>query len=102
MNFSQAMEAAEIFRAIGGFTKVEVEHPGFYSRQTPEIENDGTWRVNLWCVNAKAGNKTVEFVTDAVTEKSAKLIAKVAKGKATDRDRAALSRMAAERAVNQE
>lgn len=102
MNRQQAIEVANLFREIGGFSEVRVDHRGFYSTITPELENDGRWEVQLWSVSAKAGNRNITKVEHAVEMKEAKLVAKQAKGKANERDKAALARMAAERMVNAE
>lgn len=93
MTREQATEVATMFREIGGFTSVGINEFGFDS---------GVYRVELWSVNARAGNRNLEVVKDVVSAKEAKLIAKKAKGKATDRDRASLDRMAAERQINAE
>lgn len=101
MNRNQAIETAKVFETIGGFSKVEVDHRGFFDKLTPEIENDGNWVVWLWSVNAKAGNRNTERVDDQpATEKEYKLIAKNAKGKANERDREALNRIKAERELD--
>ncbi len=83
-----ADQVAETFRAIGGFSKVEVQEFGFRT---------GDFRVELWNINPKSGNRNLETVREPVTAKEAALIARKAKGKATDRDKAALVRISAER-----
>lgn len=103
MNRDQAIEMMRKFSAIGGFNKVDVQHSGFLAERTPETDNDGLWRVELWLVNAKAGNRTLEEVKDyADNDEFISILAKVAKGKATAKDKAALNRIRAERAVNNE
>lgn len=99
MDRNEAIEMAELFRAIGGFSKVEVDHHGFVSKLTPEIEMDGNWKVDLWCVNAESGNRNLESVWN-YEPKMAKAIARKAKGKATKRDHQAFSRAAAERELD--
>lgn len=107
MTFNDAKKAAEMFRTIGGFAEVKVEHFGWVCWESPEeteaARADDKWYVELWSVNAKAGNRTLTRV-DALpsSDREAKLIAKAAKGKATERDRAAMARMRAEREVNAE
>ena len=93
MTNEQANATAELFLKIGGFHKIEVEEFGWRS---------GNFLVNLWSINAKAGNRTLETVNHPVDEKEAKMIARAAKGKATARDKEALGRMAAERQMNRE
>lgn len=102
MNYDDAVKTASMFREIGGFSEIRVDHRGFYSQRTPALENDGKWTVELWSVNARAGNRNLFVVEHLPTEKEAKLLAKKAKGQATERDNQALSRMAAEREVNRE
>lgn len=113
MTLNQAQAVAAMFREIGGFTKVEVEHRGSldYVQGDPALSPE--WMVRLWSINARAGNRNLTIVRDPISAtddappppkdlKEAKLIAKKAKGKATARDQKALGRMAAERAVNRE
>lgn len=97
MTREQASEVAAMFREIGGFSSINVGQVGgeFAAPTNP-------WNVELWCVNARAGNRNLEIVKTPVSAKEAKLIAKQAKGKANERDRAALNRMAAERAMDAE
>ena len=99
MNYDQAVQMRDEFTRIGGFTKIEIEHFGFLARRTPESEVDGKWEIHLHTVNAKAGNRSMEIVRDFAPEQVLAL-ARKAKGKATARDLAAFSRMAAEREVN--
>lgn len=99
MNRSQAIEMQTAIAAIGGFTSVEVEHHGFISVVTPEIENDGRWCLYLWAVNAQSGNRNCEMITEYTADaKTIGRVARVAKGKATKRDRDAMARIAAEKA----
>lgn len=90
MTRDEANATASMFAGMG-FTNVDVDETGSY--------NSGNWEVVLWSINAAAGNRNSYAVRTPVTSaKEAKLIAKIAKGKATDRDREALSRIAAEKA----
>jgi hypothetical protein len=99
MNYDDAKKVAEAVRAIGGFTEVQLEHYGFLAEITDAAKNDGRWSVELWSVNARAGNRTCYSIRDMPRdEKHLKLLIKAAKGKATERDRAALGRIASERA----
>lgn len=100
MTYTQAQQMAEAFRAIGGFTEVKVDHHGFWSKRTPELEADGKWRVELWSVNPRAGNRNLEVV-ETFDLASVPLLARKAKGQATARDKKALARIAAEREVNE-
>ena len=113
MNYDRAKAVSEMFAAIGGFTSVNVGHHGFYETLDDEVKADGKWCVELWSVNPKAGNRTVTIVRDPISPTDdaprppadmaeAKRIARLAKGKATEQDRAAFARAAAERAVNAE
>ena len=101
MNYDQAKGMAEAFRAIGGFSKIDTNHHGFLATLTPESQQDGKWYVELWCVNAKAGNRNLETVeTYTTAQKDLDRIARKAKGKSTAADRKAFSRMAAEQTVD--
>ena len=96
MTRDRANAIAAMFREIGGFTEIEVSQAGgeFATAASP-------WRVYLWCVNAKAGNRNLTQIerADQVPDMAAaKRLARVAKGKATERDIAALSRIASEKA----
>lgn len=103
MTQDQAVAVAAMFREIGGFTEVRV------SQQGGEFALPGNpWEVQLWAVNAAAGNRNLTVVRDPVSPTddapappanlaAAKRIARLAKGKATARDRAALARIAAEK-----
>lgn len=108
MNHAQAKEMSAVFAAMGKFTAVTVEHHGFYELEfgqpmPEELANDGRWTVELRSVNAKAGNRSLEIVRDyTANPKLIALIAKKALGKATARDMAAYSRMAAEAECNAE
>ena len=95
MTREQAQTIAGFFREIGGFTKIEVEQAGgeFAAPTNP-------WRVLLWSVNARAGNRnltSIENAEEVPNVAAAKRLARVAKGKATERDRAALARIAQEK-----
>ena len=103
MTRTQAVEMAAAFKATGLFTTVEVEYFGFLSVLTPEAEAAANWHVNLWSVNARAGNRNLHRVRDYRPDpKWIKVAAKVAAKKATARDQAAYDRMTAERAANAE
>ena len=94
MTHESAEKVAETFKLLGGFTKVECMERGYDS---------GCWCVELWLVNAKAGNRNLYTVCHTpATEKEYKLIRKTALGKANERDAAALARIAAERELNRE
>ncbi len=92
MTRDQAIAVQVIFRSIGGFSEVRLAVVG------GEFGDQNSCQVELWSVNARAGNRNLTVVCDVVAEKEAKLIAKQAKGKASERDKAALSRIAAARA----
>lgn len=93
MTREQATRTAEFFKGMK-FSKVEVNEFGW---------NTGNWEVHLWCINPEAGNRNLEIVKDEVTtEKEAKLIAKKAKGKFSDRDREALHRIAVSKKMDRE
>jgi len=95
MTLDQAKQIAGLFRSIGGFTSVEIRQPG-----GDMAGPDSPWSVELWSVNSRAGNRNLTMVRDAAEVPdmtAAKRIARVAKGKATERDRAALARIAAEK-----
>lgn len=99
MNYDDAKKVADQVTAIGGFSNVEVDHHGFYAALTEAVKVDGKWMVNLWRGCAAAGNRNLYSIRDLPRdEKHLKLLAKEAKGKATDRDRAALGRIASEKA----
>ena len=90
MTLDQANATAKMFDGMG-FSRVEVSEFGFAT---------GNYEVYLWSINPKAGNRTAHLVKHPVSDPmEAKLIGKVAKGKANDRDKAALTRIAAERTV---
>jgi len=59
------------------------------------------WEVELWAINARAGNRNLTMVHE-YAPKMVKAIARKATGKATARDREAFARMAAERECNAE
>ena len=100
MNYSQANEMRAKFLAMEKFTRVDAVHDGFYSKMTPEIENDGTWTVDLRCVSARAGNRNLTVVREySADDRFIALIAKKALGAATARDTAALDRMRAEKSA---
>ncbi len=92
MTHESAVATAAMFSSIGGFT-VELEEFGWDS---------GCWRVNLWSVNAKAGNRNLFRVDYVPTPEEAVLLAKQAKGQAKKRDTESLARIAAEREMNRE
>ena len=99
MNYSEAVQMKDEFAKIGGFDRIEVVHWGYIDARTPKTETDGKWLVELWSVNARAGNRTLETVRE-FEPKLAGAIARKAKGKATARDKAAFARMAAEHECN--
>ena len=93
MNRTQAIEMKAAFTSIGGFTRIECEHRG---NPTSDAETDPQWRINLWSVNAKAGNRNLEVVTDYSSDASViARIARKAKGQATAADKKACARIAA-------
>lgn len=97
MNRNQANEMKAAFESIGGFSRVLVEHHGFAMGNS--ADNDGQWRVELWHVNERSGNRNLTCVREyTVNKKQIALIAKDAMGKATARDKAALARIAADAA----
>ena len=90
MTFESAKAVAAKFKELGGFSKVDYTEFGFES---------GCWTVELWSLNAKAGNRTLYSVDHVpATAKEYALIRKAALGKANERDRAALARIASEKA----
>lgn len=92
----QALAVADLFAGLGW--TVRVEHCGFFAALS-EVEHDDRWEVHLRRNNPRAGNHHLHIVTHPVTTaREAKLIARLAAGTANDRDRAALARIAAERA----
>ena len=94
MTWESAKAVAEKFRELGGFSRVEISEFGFDS---------GCWCVELWSVNPKAGNRNLHTVDQVpMSAKEYALIKKTAIGKATDRDKAAMARIAAEREMNLE
>lgn len=87
---------ADKFSEAGKFTKVEVHETGVYEGDTKGEAGD--YEVHLWNINAQAGNRNLEVVKHVpANEREFKLLVKKALGKANDRDRAALGRIAAER-----
>ena len=101
MHYDQAVEMRKAFISVGGFSDVEFEHREFWTFHSPELDNDGEWTVNLWSINAGAGNRNLTVVADyEPTAAGIALLAKKAKGTATARDKSALSRMRAEQAAN--
>lgn len=96
MTQQQAKEMADLFREIGGFSKVSATNPTLIA-----IPDDNAWSVELKCVNSKSGNRSIEIVRD-YAPKMAKAIARKAKGKSTKRDQAAFARMAAEKEMASE
>lgn len=99
MNYSEANEIADVFRKIGGFSRVTVSHRGFLATLTEEAKTDGKWTVELWVINPSTGNRSVELV-DSCTVADCPRIARKAKGKATAADMRAMARMGAESAAN--
>jgi len=97
MTRDEATAAAAMLAAAGCKGRIEVEGKGFYAGQF------SGYVVNVWSSNPRTGNKTLYVVREPIaTEEEAKLHARTAAGKANDKDRETLARMAAERAVNQE
>lgn len=94
MDRNEAKEMAGLFREIGGFTEIKVAQRGgeFAAPDSP-------WEVELWCVNAKSGNRNLELVEEYLPG-LAKSIARKAKGKANKRDQEAFARIAAENELN--
>lgn len=87
MTRDQAYAAQSLLKKADPYAKVTCEEWGFGS---------GNWRVNVTYTNPSAGNINLHVVESPVTDTDhAALIIKVAKGKATKRDRTALSRIAA-------
>lgn len=105
MKRNEAMEMAELFGEIGGFTRVNVYHFGHYEGENPhEVEAymaDHNWLVELWCVNARSGNQNLTSVREFKPQ-MAKAFARKAKGKATARDRQTFERLTIEKAVDSE
>jgi len=94
MDREDAITAAKMFREIGGFSEVRIDEWGFET---------GCYCVQLWSVNAKAGNRNLTTVDHLpASMKEAKLIAKRALGKANARDKEALGRIATERTLDAE
>jgi hypothetical protein len=103
MNHNEAMNVAKLFRATGLFSEVKVQHHGFYSDLTEEAMQDGQWRVELWSVNARAGNRTLTTVRSKPADAAEyATIAATATGKASARDAAAVRRIVAETEVDSE
>lgn len=97
MTRSEAESAAKLF-ADQGFTRVQVEQRG---GEFADVTNP--WVVRLWSVNPQAGNRNLHTVDSPVVgAKHAKLIAKIAKGKATQCDKDALHRIAVHNQMDQE
>lgn len=98
MNRSEAIQMRDWLREIGGLQKVQINHHGFYSTLTPEIENDGNWQVEVWHRNPKSGVVDMSQISDfSVDAGHLAAIARHAKGKATAADRRAFDLMRAER-----
>ena len=98
MTQTEAMEAAKMFHQIGGFSRVEVEQLGgeFADPANP-------WKINLWSVNARAGNRNLTVIgTAPANTAEAKRLSRQAQGKATARDLAAFARQAADREMDKE
>ncbi len=93
MTHESATAVAEIFRGLG-FGDVRLSEFGYEA---------GRWEVHIWIVNSRAGNRNL-FVVDHVpaSGREAAILAKQARGKASKADSEALSRMAAERALDAE
>ena len=98
MDYNEAMDMSKLFQEIGGFTKVEVRHRGFYAEQTPEVEADGKWTVDLWHINQDSGVRHVVNV-DNYMPAMVDVIARKAKEKFDAKDKAAFSRR---KAANEE
>lgn len=96
MNYNQAKEMVAEIQKIRKFApqNLEINHHGFVGQLTAENMDDGKWYVAIWCVNAKAGNRTVTSIDDYNIE-AIPLVLKKALGTATKRDLAALARIAA-------
>lgn len=91
MTRDQANATAKQFEAIGGFSQVETHEFGWMS---------GKFEVHLRIINPRTGNRTLEIVKTPVGDKEARLIAKQARGKATERDKETLKLMRAERELD--
>lgn len=96
MNKAEAIEMADLLRAIGGFTKITVMHHGFVRGHEHGVEVDGQWYVELVSVNAAAGNRNCTNV-NVYAPANVAAIARNAKGVATKKDKAAMDRIAADR-----
>lgn len=96
MTAEQAREIAEAIRQTGKVQSVSARQRGgeFALPTNP-------WEVEIWHVNARAGNRTLYKICEyAPTMTDAHVRAAI--GQATKRDRAAFARIAAEREMAQE
>jgi hypothetical protein len=96
MTREQAQEMAAKIRECGKFTSVGVRQVGGEFAMP-----DSPWEVELWWVNARAGNRNLTTVRDYAPD-MAPAIARKAMGKATKRDQEAVARIETERQMDRE
>jgi len=96
MTREQAQEMATKIRECGKFTSVKAVQAG-----GEFAEPEAPWYVEIWSVNARAGNHNLTAVEDYTPDMIDAIIRK-AMGAATKRDQAAFARIEAERQMDRE